>query len=94
MIDSAEATISQQEVLDHFGVEKGPATCVVFLAGLSILCRVLAYRLLRAQTNGFEGCDCVIVVPCGSKESDENKATATAVGEGEEEDTRHEDLVP
>ena len=90
MIDSAETTISQQEVLDHFDVEKGPVMCVVFLLGLSVGCRLLAYRLLRAQTNGFQGCDCTIAVPCGSKEDGKNDAAAA----GEEEDPCHEELVP
>ena len=94
-LDSAETTISQQEVLDHFDVEKGPVMCIIFLVGLSIVCRLLAYLLLRAQTNGFEGCDCAIPVACGSKEDGENDAEASvAATEGEEEDTRHEELVP
>ena len=69
------ATISQLEVLDHFGVEKEAWECVAFMVGLAVLCRVAAYRLLRAKTNGFEGCDCTIKMPCccGDKEDEEDE---------------------
>ena len=84
LLSPGDATISQQEVLDHFDVEKGPWVCAAFLAAMSIFCRLLAYRLLRAQTNGFEGCDCAISMPCVSKDD----------GEGEKDDDCHDDLVP
>jgi hypothetical protein len=83
-LDAGDATISQQEVLDHFNVENTPAVCAAFLAAMSILCRLLSYRLLRAQTNGFEGCDCAISMPCGSTDD----------AQGEEDDECHEELVP
>lgn len=67
------AAITQAEVLEHFGVEKEAWECVAFMGGLALVCRVLAYRLLRAKTNGFEGCDCTVKMPCGAKDEDEDE---------------------